>query len=451
MRLAVPVEAGTLAAFRGLFGALMLAQVYRYFSKGQIGEFYAYARFTFPYPGLEFIQPLPGAWSYLLFAVIAASAAAILLGYRHRVAAAVFVLTHGYVCLIDQTHYNNHYYLIELLAFLLIFVDASRCLSLDAWRRREPGPTRIPTWNLLVLKAQWLIVYFHAGLAKFDGDWLSGEVLRGCLTRDGIEPPLRSALGHEGVIQAVSYGGLLFDLGIGPLLVYRKTRPAALLLATLFHLTNQLIFDIGVFPLLGIASLVLFLEPETPRRAIEHLARALGSNAAAPEKPIPDAAGERPARVPARLTSTFLGLYLSVQALLPLRHHLIDGDASWTDEGHLFAWRMKVREKIGLITFVVTDPRSGTSWKITPQKEGDLTERQALRMATRPTMILHYARHLHELARRRGLQDAIVRAETAVSLNNRPPAPLVSPSANLATVEYSLFRHNAWILPRPEP
>lgn len=36
------------------------------------------------------------------------------------------------------------------------------------------------------------------------------------------------------------------------------------------------------------------------------------------------------------------------------RHYLIAGTPSWTEEGHRFSWHMKLREKSGTVTFVVS-------------------------------------------------------------------------------------------------
>jgi vitamin K-dependent gamma-carboxylase len=45
-----------------------------------------------------------------------------------------------------------------------------------------------------------------------------------------------------------SYGGLLFDLLVVPFLLFRHTRPLALLAAVGFHLMNSQLFTIGIFP-----------------------------------------------------------------------------------------------------------------------------------------------------------------------------------------------------------
>ena len=56
------------------------------------------------------------------------------------------------------------------------------------------------------------------------------------------------------------------------------------------------------------------------------------------------------------MTTTLLGIYVAFQLLVPLRHWLYPGDVNWTDEGHRFSWRMKLRYKErGQSTFTAYD------------------------------------------------------------------------------------------------
>ena len=66
------------------------------------------------------------------------------------------------------------------------------------------------------------------------------------------------------MVYLISYGGLLFDLLIVPLLLWRRTRPLAFLVALAFHLTNWYLFNIGIFPWLMIAATLLFFPPSWP-------------------------------------------------------------------------------------------------------------------------------------------------------------------------------------------
>ena len=66
-------------AFRIAFGALMAVAVGRYFAYGWIEQFFE-PRLFFPYPGLEWIVPLPAAGMYALFAALGVLALCIAAG-----------------------------------------------------------------------------------------------------------------------------------------------------------------------------------------------------------------------------------------------------------------------------------------------------------------------------------------------------------------------------------
>ncbi|MFY0535421.1 hypothetical protein [Nannocystis pusilla] len=138
-----------------------------------------------------------------------------------------------------------------------------------------------------------------------------------------------------------------------------------------------------------------------------------------------------------------MAIYVGWQLLFPLRHWLYPGDVAWTEEGHKFAWRMKLRDKDGYVRFFATDPELGATWKI------DLTGRlpgwQREEMGGRPEMILQYARFLADDLRARGHAAIEVRVVALVSLNGRTPQPLVDPTVDLAHVEPSLWP-SPWIL-----
>src|ERR1044071_9007933 len=67
-----------------------------------------------------------------------------------------------------------------------------------------------------------------------------------------------------------------------------------------------------------------------------------------------------------KLVAGLLAAYLVVQLLFPLRHYLYPGDVNWTEEGHNFAWHMKLRTKVGEAVFTLTHPGSGQSWTVKP-------------------------------------------------------------------------------------
>ncbi len=149
------------------------------------------------------------------------------------------------------------------------------------------------------------------------------------------------------------------------------------------------------------------------------------------------------------LVLVLLAAWFSFQVLVPLRHLIYPGSPHWTEEGHRFAWQMKLRDKRGTAAFEVRDPATGQVWQV--RNRDFLTPRQERKMATRPDMILQFAHYLAATWRDgRGIEDAEVRTTVWVSLNGREPALLVDPRRDLAKVARNL-RHADWILPLDVP
>jgi hypothetical protein len=145
-----------------------------------------------------------------------------------------------------------------------------------------------------------------------------------------------------------------------------------------------------------------------------------------------------------RAACAVLVLYAAVQVAVPLRHWLYPGDVAWTEEGHRFAWRMKLRDKTGAARFDVLDARGARLARVDP---GDYLNRsQVHAMAVRPDLVQQFARFLAEDYQRRGYGTVAVRARARVRLNGRPARDLVDGTWNLAAAPRGL-QPAAWILP----
>jgi len=320
--------------------------------------------------------------------------------------------------------------LICLLAFVLAIVPANARWSIDAAR----GAARtVPAWTVWLVRFQVGVPYFFGGLAKLNADWMNGEPLRGWLAARAEMPLVGPVLGSEWIVRTFAYGGLAFDLTIVPLLLYRRTRPAAFVVACAFHLTNSQIFSIGVFPFLMIVATTIFFAPDWPCRLV---GRRTAVAAFAHETP--DVITPR-----VRLAATALACYVIVQLALPLRHHLYPGNVSWTEEGHRFSWHMKLRDKEAAARFLATDRISGNTDEVDWRRE--LATWQYQEMSTRPDMILQFAHHLSaRLAQEQG-HPVAVRALVFASLNAGQPRPLVDASVDLSTRSRSLMPAD-WII-----
>ncbi|NNC90411.1 MAG: HTTM domain-containing protein [Akkermansiaceae bacterium] len=442
-----PTDIASLVFFRVGFGLLMLYEVARYADQERVASYWADPTFNFSYFLADWVKPLPGDGLHHLWALFGLCALLIALGAFYRVATAVFCLIFSYFVLLEESKYMNHFYFICLVSFLMIFIPAHRSFSVDALLRPRIRSRTAPAWGRWSLCAMMGIVYFYGGLAKLTPDWLQCEPMRFWLANRIDYPILGKYVQEEWYVHLFSYGGLIFDLSVVPLLIWKRTRMLAFLWAVSFHLLNKWMFGVGIFPWLSIAATTLFFRPDWPRR----IGRAVLVSAGITPKPAGDpVAAESPGPLGPRQHAILavLGVFFAIQLLVPFRAHLYPGAVNWTEQGHTFSWRMMLRDKSSDATFTITETATGKSWEV--DLDDYLTPRQIGKMSTRPHMIHKFAHHLAEVMEAEGRGPVEVRAEVWCSLNGRKPQLLIDPNVDLAAEPRSL-KPKSWILPLKEP
>jgi len=438
-RLLAPIDSASLIVFRIGFGWLMAWWAWDYLTSGRVTYLYVAPRFHFTYYGFDWVQPWPGAGMYPHFLALIGLALAIAAGCCYRVASLLFAAGLTYVFLLDATNYQNHYYLILLISWLLPLLPLNRAVAVDAALRPGIRSQTAPTWALWLLRFHIALPYFFGGVAKLDADWLAGQPMGQMLAAHADWPLVGPLLDETWVAVLFAWGGLLLDLAIVPLLLWRRTRIAAYVACVLFHVLNSALFQIHVFPWFMIFATTLFFEPDWPRRILGGMKLSL------PE-PQPLAWSVLP-----RLTRVGLMLLAAncvFHVWWPLRSQVHGGNPSWTERGHYFAWRMMVRGKTSVVRYYLTDPRSSETWvaDLRPQ----LNAEQASRCPRDPELILQLAHFLAAQERRATGRAVEVRALALTSLNGRKPELLVDPAVDLAREPRWSFRR-PWIAPQNEP
>lgn len=442
-RLFQPIDPASLAAFRVLFGLLMLVSAGRFFANGWIDRFFVQPGFHFKYWGFAWVKAGPPWSMYLAFGALAALALLVTVGLFYRAAIVLFFLLFTYVQLIDVTLYLNHYYLVSLLALLLVFVPAHATGSLDAWLRPR-SITTTPALALYVLRFQVAVVYTCAGLAKLHGDWLlEAQPLNLWLTSLTDLPVLGPLLAHPAAPYAAAWAGFLFDSTVALFLSWRRTRPFAFAAVLAFHTLTGLLFPIGMFPVIMIASATVFFDPGWPRRLLRRL---IPTRSQADRVPATIPQGSPASLWPRRLAVAGVAAFALVQVAMPFRHRLYGGNVLWHEQGMRWSWRVMVREKNASVTYVVLDPASGRRWHVSPgQYLRDYQERD---FCTQPDLIWQLAQQIGRDFRPRAQGPVEVRADVLVSLNGRRATPLIDPTVDLLTVNDGLAR-KPWILSAP--
>lgn len=434
-------EAAPLAAFRIVFGFMMLISLIRFWINGWIDTLYIQPKFFFSYYGFEWVKPL-GSLTYLLFFICALSCLFIVLGYKFRAAIIVFFLSFTYIELMDKTTYLNHYYFISLAAFLLIFLPANAYFSIDAKSNSKIAFQKIPSWSIDGIKLLLAIVYFYAGLAKINSDWLIDAMpLKLWLAPKYDMPVIGAIISKQWVQYAFSWIGVVYDLSIPFLLLYKRTRLLAFVMVVVFHVLTWLLFPIGMFPFIMIFSTLIFFSPQWHHRALQKISSIFKINKTYFDNGM---AMQSSANALSKLKAAILVVFFVIQVVFPFRYLLYPGELFWTEEGYRFSWRVMLMEKAGYAQFIVKDAKTGHSFYI--ENDQFLTPYQEKQMAFQPDFILEYAHFLHDHYAKEGVTDPIVTVESNVTLNGRHGTQFIDPTINLAKVNES-FLPKTWITP----
>ncbi len=433
-------EAAPLAVFRIFFGIMMFGSILRFWLNGWIEKLYIAPDFFFSYYGFEWVRPL-GNFTYILFLLCGISALMIAFGYKYKLAAVTFFLSFTYIELMDKTTYLNHYYFISILGFLLIFLPAASYFSVDAYRDSKKAFQRVPSWCIDSIKLLLAMVYFYAGLAKINSDWLFRAMpLKIWLPSNYDLPLLGDLLQQEWVHYFFSWTGMIYDLAIPFLLFFRKTRRLAFVLVVVFHVLTRILFPIGMFPYIMIVSALIFFDAGLHHKILQKISefikisKARFDNAKAfhylPKK--------------RKILLSFLSFFFLIQFLFPCRYLLYPGELFWTEEGFRFSWRVMLMEKAGYAQFRIVDRENGKSFYV--NNGNFLTPFQEKQMSFQPDFILQYAHFLGDFYRKKGIEQVEVYVDSHVALNGRKSTPFINPQVNLLEHQDS-FRQKTFILP----
>ena len=432
-------KAAPLAVFRILFGFMMLASIIRFWSFGWIETLYIEPIFSFSYYGFHWLPNL-GQFTYLLFIICGVSAFSVAIGYRYRLAIVLFFLSFTYIELLDKTTYLNHYYFISCLSFLLIFLPANCYYSLDALRLKNIRANTIPAWSINSIKLLLCIVYFFAGLAKLNSDWLLNAMpLQIWLPSKYDIPFLGDLLQQSWIHYAFSWGGAFYDLAIPFLLLWKPSRSIAFIFVVIFHVLTRILFPIGMFPYIMIVSALIFFDATFHERILLFFSWLLKKIRLFRVVKVNDLQKEKSAKI----ASYVVALFIVVQLLLPWRYALYPKELFWTEEGYRFSWRVMLMEKAGYAQFIVKNTKTGSQFAV--NNSDFLTPFQEKQMSTQPDFILEYAHYLGAHFKSQGHQNIAVHVESYVALNGRLSQPFISPEVNLLDLE-DTFMHKDWIL-----
>lgn len=429
-----------LIVFRIFFGFLMAAESFGAIITGWVNETYVDVNFTFNFIGFDFLQAFVGPQMYVVYFSMGICGLFIAFGLFYRQSIILFTLLWSITYFGQKTHYNNHYYLVMLIGFIMCFLPANAYASQDVKYGFTPKRLTMPKWVWLVIAIQMAIVYTYAAIAKIYPDWLEARPIEIWFNRRNFRFPLlwsnefaeqlNTFFSQSWIHYGFAYTGILFDLLVIPMFLWNKwTRWIALILSLVFHLTNSAIFQIGVFPYFALAFVVFFFQPETIRK------RFFKNKA----KPNLESVKHQ---LPKWVVPVFT-VYLFIQLVLPLRQYLLPSKPLWDETAHRLSWRMMLRTKSATSKFFIQEEGSDTRQMIPITKY--IKNHQYGDLVTKPDVQWQFAKRLKKEYAKEGKEISVF-IDSQLSVNGRPKVQFTDPEIDVAATKWNYWGRQDWVL-----
>ena len=445
-----PVSNTSIVLFRIVFSLCLLIQTYYFLSEGFVEENIIKPFTLFPF--IDSIQPIENITVFnflinpmmILAYIMLFSNIGMLFNKISRISTLIFFLCFTYFWLLDKGYFNNHYYFISIICFLIVIINPNSSFKKNIY---------VPRISLICLQAMIFIIYFIAGINKLNPYWLIDMQPMSHILETQANETGNTFFINPIVLGFVTYGGVFYDLTIGFLLLWKPTRALGFILVFVFNIINYLLFkeigEIGVFPLIMISTLILFIRPES----LDNLFKLN-------TKP-------KIKTTQHRWINIFIISFLFIQIIIPFRHLLIKGHVDYNTMGQRFSWRMKTMYKkpytAGVIGFDIYLKTNGYKEKIAhvnlynledfsdeyATSSMYLTQKQKTALLYYPDMLPIFCNQLEEvlkdyLSKQIKVDfDIIINAQCEMGFMGRAPQAVIDPSVDLTRVSSS--NTNTWM------
>lgn len=298
----------------------------------------------------------------------------------------------------------------------------------------------VPRWNIWLLKVFMCVVYFYAGVAKLEEDWLAGNTVRE-LFRAWIGPTAVTSLINKGLeldwpVFIIVYAGLGLDLFVSVgLNVSNKWIKGIFAAGAIgFHLMNHFTFVIETFPWVMISATALFFDHSW----IDHLGQFF--EAVLLHRFIVGAFIAIRSVLRKYVVPVVALVFILAHVFVPLpcaMYAPFSQDLCWHSQCQFFSWRMMTRSvKMFSIFINLQHPISKQLDTVTPSTF-KIDESEVSAIATYEDYLYDVAMHIkHAADSSVNVQFAppIVTADVWLQINGPPIQRFVDPSVDLTSV-----------------
>ncbi|PNF20660.1 hypothetical protein B7P43_G03021 [Cryptotermes secundus] len=304
-----------------------------------------------------------------------------------------------------------------------------------------------------------------------DRDWLDGYSMQN-LSNHWIFDPFKVLLTSEQVdFWIIHLNGFALDFSIGFFLIYNRTRPYALCVLCLFHITNSRLFTIGMFPYVCLATMPIFCDANWPRKVLKIFSASKSAvkdndqDKKCTTSLLPAEANRAKQKVKKlkgaptytlkigwkhKVVGFLLISHIGLQAFLPYSHFITKGYNNWTNGLYGYSWDMMVHTWDTVMAVVkVVDHETGQEHFLDPEAwvQTDRWEKHA-------DMLIQYAQCLKSNLLNgvstndyRLSKNISIYVDIWCSLNGRFQQRMFDPRVDLLTADWSPIKEVSWLMP----
>ncbi|KAL3281325.1 hypothetical protein HHI36_004536 [Cryptolaemus montrouzieri] len=439
-----PKDPSSLGVIRILFGFLMMLDL-----PEERGGSDILTRYGNPqdchFPLIDGIKPLNYELMSILYGIMWLGTLGIMFGFHFRTSILMFGIPYWYIFLLDKSFWNNHTYLYGIVTVLLLGSSANHYCSLDGFFNQKIRNKPVPYWNYFILKFQFFMLYFLAGVKKTDWEWLEGYAMND-MGSHWVFFPFRIFLTPDQIdYLIIHWFGFLLDLTIGFWMLIEYTRSIAMVFCALFHLMNSRMFSIGMFPYVCLATMPLFCEENWPQKLMNCIKTTENGKNVVCSKEKTDT--KQNITWKHRMVVCLLLGHCVLQTVLPFSHSITKGYNNWTKGLYGYSWDMMIHgwDTILVVVKVVENDTGqehfldSTAWTLND------------RWTKHADMSLQYAqcvkRNLAGSNSSKIFSNISIYIDVWCSMNGRMQQRMFDPNYDLLKAKWSVFEDVEWLLP----
>lgn len=169
--------------------------------------------------------------------------------------------------------------LLRLWVIYLALVPAGAAWSIDAWIRQKRGlpvVTQVPVLAHRLIQLQVVVMYTATGIIKLDGSaWQDGSAIYYALSDGSYSrfTTLMDTLLQYSVAQwatmGLTWATLVFEVAFLPLIAWRRTRVATLLVGIGLHAGIWMTMSVGIFSWASVWAYPVFVDPKLAGQVVD--------------------------------------------------------------------------------------------------------------------------------------------------------------------------------------